>query len=74
MGHSSKDSRRQGKHAARMVAKSLRKAMVSLNGGGNAEIPGQRVVKGIKRLREVDLLKWIYYLRPGNPPEVFILY
>lgn len=36
-----------------------------------AEMPvaWQMVKKGIERLREVDMLEWIYYMRPEDPTE-----
>lgn len=33
------------------------------------EFPWQMIEKGIKSLREVGMLEWIYYVRTKDPPN-----
>ena len=36
------------------------------------QLPWQRVKEGMKRVREMGMLKWIYYVKPGDPPEIYL--
>lgn len=48
-GHTGKDYRRQGEHATRVSAKSLKKDLVNTKWGGNAKIPVEKGIKGSKK-------------------------
>lgn len=36
------------------------------------ELPCETMGKGIKSLREVGRLEWLYYVRPEDPPEDYV--